>query len=381
MVEDEESKATMIEALISSALESNDVDLVKTASINDTLLRLGEGRYDLVIVDLVLPQMKGSEPVDATSQWCEQIENNLFCRAASWIVMTGYSDVAQQARRSFALHNVAVVLYDETGVWKRNLLEKIRDSHERRPLDFVIVCALQKERRGYEHAKCRLGSLEVVAGLDSQNISIGALRGSLVLQPNPGLISAAIAATKAIVTFRPRAIAMSGICGGIDSALGALVVPDVTWDYQRGKFRNGQLLHDPLQIAIPPSVRTALSQLISEEYSTLLRKNLMYPELSKAPIQLGSMVSGSQVAADQTVGETVKLQSRKVAAIDMEVAAVFSAAHDFYDGGGIYFAAKTVVDLASPSKDDQYHEYGSALSARFVVDALCRLLVEDSGEA
>lgn len=375
LVEDDEKKAATIESLIRDALESNDIELVKTTTINDTLLRLGEGRFDLVVVDLVLPQMKGGKPVDATTQWCEQIEGNLLGRAASWIVMTSYSDVAHQARRSFALHNVAVVLYDESGVWKRNLLDKVRDSYEMRPLDFIIVCALKKERRAYEYAACTLGKVEPVLGLDCQSVLIGNLRGAILLQPTAGLISAAIVATKAIAAFRPRAVAMSGICGGIDSPLGSLVVPDISWDYQRGRFMNGKLLHDPLQVAIPPTVRRTLSQMISDELSIRLRKNLMHPEFAMAPVQLGAMVSGSQVAADQTVGENIKLQSRKVSAIDMEVAAVFSAAHDYFDGGGIYFAAKTVVDLANPSKDDQYHEYGSALSARFVVDALRELLV------
>ena len=38
------------------------------------------------------------------------------------------------------------------------------------------------------------------------------------------------------------------------------------------------------------------------------------------------------------------------------------------------FAAKTVVDLADPNKDDKYHEYGCAISARFVVKALGKFL-------
>jgi adenosylhomocysteine nucleosidase len=37
-----------------------------------------------------------------------------------------------------------------------------------------------------------------------------------------------------------------------------------------------------------------------------------------------------------------------------------------------------VVDLANPDKDDRYHEYGCALSARFVTEALRRLLEKES---
>jgi nucleoside phosphorylase len=169
---------------------------------------------------------------------------------------------------------------------------------------------------------------------------------------------------------------MSGICGGRtgETELGALVVPDLSWNYQSGKFVDGELTADLLQVAVPPRVRAELCQLADEETSLTLRRGLMHSELLNAPIDVKPMVSGSQVVADETVSTIIGAQGRKVAGIDMEVASVLFAGHDFFDGGGIYFAAKTVVDLANPHKDDRYHEYGCALSARFVVAALSRLL-------
>jgi adenosylhomocysteine nucleosidase len=381
LVEDEAAKASKIEELITQELVGKGVELLKAATINDALMQLGKGRFDLVVVDLVLPQVKGADPIDATPQWCEQIENHLSGRTASWIVMTSYPQVVDQARRSFAHHNVAVIPFDDSGIWERNLLGKLRDSYEMRPLDFVIVCALEKERRGYQYADCTLGDLEIIAGIDCQSIVIGDFRGTIAVQPSPGLISAAIVTTKALAVFKSRAVAMSGICGGIEgeSELGALIVPDISWNYQRGKFKSGRLIPDPLQVPVPPTVRTGLSQMISSEHSTELRKGLMFSDLSKAPILMASMVSGSQVVADQMIGASIGQQARKVGAIDMEVASVYFAAQDFFNGGGIYFAAKAVVDLANPEKDDRYHEYGSALSARFVANALRRLLDEKTG--
>lgn len=221
-----------------------------------------------------------------------------------------------------------------------------------------------------------MGSSEVVEGLDCQRVMIGNLRGSIIVQPSPGMISAAIVASKALSAFRPRAIAMSGICGGRadETELGALIVPDVSWNYQSGKFKNGVLTADLLQVVLPPSVRAELSQLADAATSLQLREGLMHSELANAPIDVKPMVSGSQVVADEAVSVAIGDQGRKVAGIDMEVASVLFAGHDFFDGGGIYFAAKTVVDLANPHKDDRYHEYGCVLSARFVVAALSRLL-------
>lgn len=376
LVEDDAAKAEKIEVLIAKQLPKDEVELIKSSTINESLMQLGSGRFDLVVVDLVLPQFKGEQPIDATTQWCELIEGHLSGRTASWIVMTGYPEIAEHASRCFAHHNVAVIPYDDSGVWQGNLESKLRDSYESRSLDFLIICALEKERRGFKQADCVEERMEIVTGLDCQFLKIGELRGVIVVQPNPGLINAAIITTKAVAAFKPRAVAMSGICGGRkgESQLGALIVPDVSWDYQRGKFKDGKLIFEPLQVSVPPKVRITLSQMISDEYSLEIRKGLLHSDLSKSPIQMASMVSGSQVVADEAVSASIGEQSRKVAAIDMEVASVFFAAHDFFDGGGIYFAAKTVVDLADPDKDDRYHEYGCALSARFVVEALRRLL-------
>lgn len=378
LVEDDADKAKTITALIAQELDTDQVELIQVATVNDAFVRISEGRYDLVIVDLVLPQVNGGNAIDATSQWCELIENHLAGRTASWIVMTGYAEIVDGAQQSFARHNVAVIPYDSSGVWQLSLTAKLRDTYTTRPLDFLVICALEKERRGFEYADCVLGQKEIVSGLDSQPVTIGALRGAIVVQPNPGMISAAIVTTSAVSVFRPRAVAMSGICGGREgeSELGALIVPDVSWNYQAGKFKDGKLTADLLQVLVPPNVRTQLSQLANNEQSAAVRKGLMFSDLARAPISLAPMVSGSQVVADASVSATIGDQGRKVAGIDMEVASVYFAAREFFDGGGIYFAAKAVVDLADPNKGDHYHEYGCAVAARFVANALKDLLAK-----
>jgi len=376
VVENDAAKASAIEAVISEELKSDEFQLNRAMTINDGVVKLARERFDLVIVDLVLPQTGGGQEVDATHQWCELIENALSGKTASWIVMSAHRDVVHEARGSFARHNVAVLDYDDSRTWRGNLAQKVRHHFRTKALDFVVVCALAKERRGFTQAPCTIGLSEVVHGLNCQRVAIGDLQGAIVVQPSPGMISAAVVASKALSAFRPRAIAMSGVCGGRagETELGSLIVPDLSWNYQSGKFVDGTLKPDLLQVAIPPSVRAELCQLADDESSRALRQGLMHSELVNAPIEVKPMVSGSQVVADETVSVTIGAQGRKVAGVDMEVASVLFAGHDFFDGGGIYFAAKTVVDLANPHKDDRYHEYGCALSARFVVAALSRLL-------
>ena len=182
-------------------------------------------------------------------------------------------------------------------------------------------------------------------------VNLGSLKccmvstASMRRQPGPGMISAAIVATKALAAFRPRALAMSGICGGRkdETELGALIVPDLSWNYQSGKFVDGKLTADLLQVSVTPSIRASLAQLSSKELSAELRAGLMHSELLGAPIQVQPMVSGSQVVADESMLKLIGDQGRKVAGIDMEVASIYFAGQDFFDGGGIFLPLRPLL--------------------------------------
>lgn len=378
VVEDDAAKATVIKDVILANCEAGNCDVKVASNLNEAFVTLGGCRFDLVVADLMLPQMGGSaDTQDATPQWCEYIENHPGARLSSWIVMTSFSEVASDARRNFAQLGVAVIEYDETSAWRRILTTKVREQFVNPSLDFVIMCALEKERGGYVHSiDIKLGAKTSTSGLDCQRATIGALNGQIIVMPEPGLVSAAIATVKASAVFKPRAVLMTGICGGVlgESELGDLIVPDISWNYQSGKFVNGILKPELMQTPIPPLTKTALQQLATDEISTELRAGLFQNDLRNRKIVMPPMVSGSQVVADKKAVAEISGQSRKVGALDMEVAAVYNAAHDFFNGGGIFFAAKTVVDLADEAKDDRYHEYGCALSARFAVRALAVLL-------
>ncbi len=378
LVEDEDEKVSRIKCAIQECLEDQSFSVAVVGTINDALVAMGQTRFEVIIADLVLPQM-GESPsqIDATPQWCEQIENHWSGKLSSWIVMTGFAEIASEARQSFARHGVAVLQYDDSDTWKAILKSRLKELAVEPPLDFVIVCALEKERAGLRHCPgIAVGDLSAINGMDCQELRLGSFRGVAIVLPSAGLISSAIATAKAAETFNPRAITMCGICGGIEGEvqLGALVIPDISWNYQSGKIISVELKPEPIQTAIPPKLRAHLQQLASKEVSRKLRSDLMWPELENGSIHLAPMVSGSQVVADIEVGQGITEQNRKVVALDMEVASVYAAARDFFNGGGIFFAAKTVVDLANTKKDDRLHEYGCVLSARFVVEALGKVL-------
>lgn len=379
LIEDDSAKAAEIREVIEGACAdkaSVEVDLQTT--INAGIFAIGSNSYDLIVADLVLPQISGAtDTQDATGQWCELIESSTQGRATAWVVMTSYSELASGARESFARHGVAVIEYDETDGWKRVLRNRVVERFVNPPSDFVVICALEKEREGVRRCDAvTVGESFTVSALDCLEVAIGPLQGVVVRLPRVGLVASAIATMRAAEVFRPRALAMCGICAGIagESQIGDLLVPDLSWNYQAGKLKGGAFEPELVQVQVPPDTSAKLAQMATKATLQRLRQGLLFEELASREIHMQPMVSGSMVVADAAIAAGIGNQSRKVAGLDMEVASVFAAAHSWFNGGGIFLAAKTVVDLADGNKDDRYHEYGCLLSARFTVEALRVLL-------
>lgn len=374
IIEDDPVKREEIVKLIATNLPVNSYIIEIAGAINDAILHLARVSFDLIIADLVLPQMRGNlETCDATLQWCDYIISERSIRLSTWIVMSSYPNVVDEARDTFARYGVAVIEYNQEGYWQKVLSGRLLEQYVNRSLDFVVICALAKERLGFDGIDgVSLGEYSPVAGLDCRAVQIGALRGSIIVPPEPGLVPAAITTTKAAALFKPHIIAMSGICGGMrgESNLGDIISPDVSWNYQTGKMRQGQIVPELMQTPIPPQTKNLLQQISTDELSHRLRIGLFHSELKHQSIHVAAMVSGSPVIADENEALKIATQSRKIAGLDMEVSSVFAAAHDFFNGGGSFFAAKVVVDMASDKKDDRYHEYGCALAARYTVNAL-----------
>ena len=379
LIEDEDNKANAIVALIEGALAGRSISHVRARSFNSALGELSRSQFDLVIGDLLIPQRDGDdEAIDITEQLVEFVANEPGARFAKWIVISRFESVASSARNSFARCGVTVIFFDDTDHWQDLLRERVLGLSTAALFDFCIVCALQKERTAYRHVTDgNVGAMFRSNGLDCREYSIGELHGVIVLAPGMGMIDAAITATRALTSFRPRLLAMSGICGGKSGAsgIGDLVVASEAWNYQSGKIAEGDFSAEPSFIRIQTGLRMIASQLIEDDpCGKQWRLDLGFDELLGCKVIVAPMASGSQVVADSQVIEKIKEQHRKVAAIDMEMFGVYAAAQSFYEDAAQFVGAKVVVDLADANKGDAYHEYGSIVSARFITSAIEKAL-------
>lgn len=378
IVEDEEDKRRRVVAEI-SAFFGEDLQLEVSSTLVDATRRLFSKKYDLIVVDLLVPRRAGEEPVDVSEEIIDHLTGSELNRLTTAVAISRFDDVVDRRRGQFVRAGVLLIRYADDEEWRSCLRICMQRVAFRTLYDFVVVCALGSERAAFDGVSWPgfvIGDLVTSAGMDGREMELGPLRGICVLQPQMGLVDASIVATKALDVFAPRLICMSGICGGFKDNvdLGRLVVSDFSWEHQAGKWRGDEFevrsYHENLQ----NDVRVALSQLIEEDPDLLSLKSKPYEvEVPNKGAELAPSVSGSAVIASERYVERIGRQHGKVAAIDMEVFGVYRAAA-LHGKGVKCFAAKTVVDLAGEAKDDLLHKSGALLAARFVVRAVERLL-------
>jgi adenosylhomocysteine nucleosidase len=148
---------------------------------------------------------------------------------------------------------------------------------------------------------------------------------------------------------------------------------DPCWEYQAGKWASDGFKIEHYDVGLETATRTTISQFISRLGKAIdYKKDLLEDAAMFEEIVIAPMATGSAVIASEERISAIQEQHRKMAALDMEMYGVYKAAQ-LSASSPVVFGAKTVVDLATHSKGDQYHEYGSILSARFIVDVISQL--------
>jgi adenosylhomocysteine nucleosidase len=208
----------------------------------------------------------GTSPEDISEEVISIIETSDANRGAGCIALSGFEDLVDEQRARFSDAGIILVHYDgDGGNWKKRLSGALARVREKEVFDFVIVCALDKERNAYKNTGAEYGSLRNIRGLDCMPIKIGELSGACVKLPRMGLVEASIITVRTIELFNPKILAMSGICAGVagNSKIGNLVVADICWEYQAGKWADDKFKIEHYDVSLDINTKTSLSQLIA----------------------------------------------------------------------------------------------------------------------
>jgi adenosylhomocysteine nucleosidase len=328
---------------------------------------------DLCIIDLKMPNLKGGHERNVGREILSMLEYG-GKRTCPVLAITAFAEEAEELRDEFASRGCIIFDYQAKSIWKRALEIYVSQARDRGRYDFIIFAALDKERAAFRSD----GKLDVKSvvrhGVDHWDCEISGRPGTIVKLPRMGLVNASSVVSKVMTLYAPRVTAMAGICAGIgkDAALGQLLITDVCWEYQSGKWYKDAFLAEPYQVSVSQDTRVILEKILDDD--TLLKRletnfNGKHRPSEVSKPRLALFATGSAVISSEKRLKSIASQHRKVSGIDMEIFG-FHQAMEVCGHKGFSFSAKTVVDRADEQKGDELHEYGASISAQFVISTL-----------
>lgn len=373
IIEDEASKLNEIRDYILSRYSEYNPQIDTSENLLDARRKILLNSYDVVIFDIFLPLDNLSKDVvnisdDILSEF--NFSKNYQSESIA-ITKLDIKDVSNIDRFNELAINV-IQYNNNDNKWKSCLDYKINKVISKATYDFIIFCALSEERNAYKYTHCNVGESRIIKGLDCVEIDVGESKGLCIVPPRMGLVNMAITATKAIEYFQPKLVAISGICAGVQGSSNYLdvIVGNPCWEYEVGKRTEEKFKIEPYQISIDDDIQTELKKLSeNDEILKYIKQDLYDQPLKNSIIKIAPITSGATVVADKKVMDSILEQHRKLSGIEMEMSAVYSSAKNSLSKPK-FFGVKTVVDLGDNNKNDDYHETGCILSARFVVGYL-----------
>lgn len=368
LIEDNPDKACVITAyLVHKGVP--EVDIIHAKNMTDFAASLSM-EIGLYIIDFKLPSFDEGAAIPNGKAILEAIikagKND-----ALMIAISSYPSDFPEVRHQFEAHGCILSDYQNADGWKSTLDHLLTQLKKNLRFDFLIFCALKEEKKPYGVMVEGRGANR--GGINCLDFELAGHRGSIIQLPQMGLVNAAIVAATCIDRYKPKIVAMSGICGGFKerAELGQLLVSKMAYEYQSGKWSDEGFKNEPYQVPTDAGFVSYVENLLDDDsLIEELEKGFRGDRPSKyTQPSTAIFTSGSAVIANQDYINQIESYHRKVSGLDMEVFAIQRAA-ELSLVKPLCLCAKTVVDLCNAEKGDTIHQYGSFVSARFVLKAL-----------
>lgn len=236
----------------------NPEDVPICGSIREALRACGETRFDLVILDLFIPEKAGETPNPKNAQTFLKLikEDEDYICPVFVIGITRQQDISE-FKSFFAAETMQVLNYVENDdTWKAQLKNRlVYLTGVKRKLGFTyeydydvaIINALQTPE--HEMMRTTLSENWSVINLDDdkattyyatelQSKTRKTIRCISCYAPQMASVASSSLTTKLILRFHPRYLFMSGICAGLKGnkiGFGDILVASQVWDGMSGK--------------------------------------------------------------------------------------------------------------------------------------------------
>lgn len=409
VVDDDQEKRRLIAETVLSVqgMSSNQIEYATDVVAAKKAIKTS--RFDLIILDINLPpRAEDRVQVGAGLDVLRFIKQNNQAKAPAFLFgLTAHDDGAAIAATEFSspLWKLVRFSYGEES-WKDPLREAIvyLQKSTKPPFvsdgntfhtDLAIFVALEGEELS-SILKLDGNWSEVQVQHDYARYFHGSFVGAkgsisvvVTAAPRMGMPAAAVAASKLIYSFRPRIVAIAGICGGVKgkTEIGDILVADPCFDWGAGKWiKDGKSdslkfrpaayqwrLDEPLRVAV--RMVSEMPGILSQIHSSYLDTKPDIPP----KVVIDAMASGASVLQASAVMEDVRDQHKNLVGIEMESYAVFTAAEYSSEPRPRCIAVKSVCDFGDEDKSDVAHTYAAHTSANFLYQFAINYLAESNG--
>jgi len=393
IVEDNASKARDVVREIKSNANVEDESIEIVDNSKDAKKRLSKTRYDLMILDMNLPKRIGEDPSKSEGiTVLNFIKTNKKAIQPDFVVgLTLFDEEYLHAMQSFNSMVFKLLKFDDEGAWKpqvRNAVDYLVSKDfppyfndgQTYHTDIGVVCALDEELDSVLALFNGWETIKVIGDSTSYNrvyVKVGERLISIVAAacPKMGLSFASTITTKMIMSFRPKYFAMTGICAGVrdKTNYGDILIADPIFDWGGGKWVSNpgddtlRFRPAPYPWRLDEDFKEVLKEIATRENLNQITDDFTGDKPNKElAVHIDAMASGGSVLQANRLMEDVREQHKNLIGIEMETYGVFTAAKHVSNPKPICFSIKSVCDFGDEDKNDDYHDYASYTSAKFL---------------
>lgn len=403
IVDDTQEKIEAIREVLEGYVD-NIYDVPICGCTRKALLKCTDTRFDLIILDLFIPQNEGEvqDPENAhTFLHLIKSDPELICPV--FTVGISGKEVPDDYEYTFRAETFHILHYKpDDDSWKSQLKNRLEYlMRVKRNLGFTfgydfdvaIINALQDPEHCWMKKTLSDNWSELNLPDDDTTTfyttSLKSKDGKTVrvitcYAHQMACTASATLTSKVILRFHPRYLFMTGIAAGLKGngiGFGDILVASEVWDGMSGKFKEKmdkrELIFEPdyRHLTLNPAVVNIITKLKSDQTLLDSIKDNFEGEKPRTSlkIHLGPMTSVPAVIASEQKIADLKKHARKIIGLEMESYGMFYAANNSHKLRPEYvISIKSASDKGDINKTDKYQSYASYTSA-----ALAKHIIEN----